>query len=931
MKNKNRYWIIGLIIIIGIITTSFKSIVYFITDLKWFSEVNFISAFLTKIKSELLIGIPLFLVLMFLLYYYIKKVFNSVNRDIVDISKIRRKKNIFMFLASVIVSLFLTKSMTSTLWLKILEAINSKNFNITDPIFNNDISFYVFKLPLINIIIGILINVLVIMLIINVATNFIGRLGKTFNNIREEESYNKNFNMSIDKKVIVNIIKQISVLGSILLILFGIKIYLSSFDILYSQRGRVFGAAYTDVVVNLNIYRIMAILCIISSITFFYGARKKSIKIALSLPVLVIVISLVGSLTAGAVEKFVVEPDQLSKESKYFLNNIKYTQYAYGLDKVKELDFEANNNISKKDIENNIEVIENIRINDNSPLRQVYNKLQGIRPYYVFNNVDIDRYYINGQYKQAYLSARELDQNLLNEQAKTWVNQYLKYTHGYGIALSPVNKVTSQGQPEMLIKNIPPVTDTNLKVNRPEIYFGEKTNDYVIVNTEEKEFDYPSGSDNVECEYEGTAGINMSFMNKLLFSIREGNYKLLISNNIDNNSKIIINRNIIERVKTIAPFLSYEEDPYIVLNQENGKLYWIIDAFTMSSKFPYSMPFGDYDINYISNSVKVVVDAYNGKTDFYIVDKTDPVIMTYNDIFKGLFKNVEDMPKGLKSHIRYSRQMFNIQAEMYRAYHMENSTVFFGKEDYWDFSKQKYQLEEKIVEPNYYMFKLPNEDNIEFLLTIPFTPQNKDNMSAMLIARNDGENYGELLLYRFPKNKTVKGTALIESKIDQNTTISSQLTLWSREGSRVLRGNTLIIPIEDSLLYVEPIYLQSDTQSNFPEMKMVVVAYDDKIVMESTLDKALNKLLGDIYSDNFDKEDEEGSEIEDDKNNTNNNYLINKANKLLLEANNALKDTNWTLYGEKMKELEQILKQLESNVVNVEETDSNINNQNDNN
>ncbi|HBB27865.1 MAG TPA: UPF0182 family protein, partial [Clostridiales bacterium] len=552
-------------------------------------------------------------------------------------------------------------------------------------------------------------------------------------------------------------------------------------------------------------------------------------------------------------------------------------------------------------------VIENIRINDKAPLNKVYNKLQGIRPYYTFNDVDIDRYVIDGQYKQVYLSARELDQSLLNEQAKTWINQYLKYTHGYGVALSQVNKVTSQGQPELLLKDIPPTTNTDLNITRPEIYFGEKTNDYIIVNTDEKEFDYPSGSDNVEAIYEGDAGIPLNFMNKLLFSIREGSYKMLISNNINSDSRIIINRNILDRVKKIAPFISYDNDPYIVINQEDGKLYWIIEGFTMSSRYPYSQPIAESNINYIRNSVKVVVDAYNGDTDFYIVDETDPIIMTYNDIFKDLFKSIDEMPDGIKSHIRYSQEMFNIQAEMYRTYHMENSTVFFGREDTWDISKEKYLDKEQKVEPNYYMFKLPEEDDIEFLLTIPYTPQGKDNMSAMLVARNDGDKYGELLLYKFPKNKTIKGTALIESKIDQDTEISSQLTLWSQKGSNVLRGNTLIIPIEDSLLYVEPIYLQSDTQSNFPEMKMVIVVYGDKIVMEPTLEKALDEVLGEIYT----PKDQNNQGIDNSGvDNKSVEELIKQANDIFVDANNALKNGSWAEYGEKLNNLEKILNQL---------------------
>ncbi|QSX05174.1 UPF0182 family protein [Sedimentibacter sp. zth1] len=928
MKNKSKFGIISISVLLVILLTSFGSILKFITNYLWFNEIGYIKAYLTKIKAELVIGVPLFTILFLIFFFFIKKLMKrNMNSDkMIEITKNKKRANLFIALGSVAISFFFTMGVTSKLWLEILQFFNSQSFNVLDPIFNNDLSFYIFKLPLINTVVGIIINVLFLMIILSVVFNLINGAGKKFKDISQEftgqgtgGASNIDFSKFANKSTFQRIINQVSFLGFFLLILFGAKIFLSTFDLLYSPRGRVFGAGYTDIAVTLNVYRIMAVLCIISAFTFFYGSRKKNLKIALVVPVVVIAVSIFGSMAAGVVEKFVVEPDQLSKESKYLLNNIKYTQLAYGLDNVEELDFDVDDSLTKEQIENNKEVIENIRINDKAPLNQVYNKLQGIRPYYVFNDVDIDRYYIDGKYKQVYLSSRELDQSLLNDQAKTWINQYLKYTHGYGIALSQVNKVTPQGQPELLIKDIPPVSNTDLEITRPEIYFGEKTNDYVIVNTDENEFDYPAGSDNVETKYEGTAGINLTFMNKLLFSIRQGSYKLLISNNINKESKIVINRNIIKRVQEIAPFLSFENDPYVVINKDDGKLYWIIDGFTMTNRYPYSQPISDSKINYLRNSVKVVVDAYNGDTDFYIVDESDPIVMTYNEIFKELFKPMSEMPDEIKSHIRYSKEMFNIQADLYRTYHMENPTVFFGREDNWDISKQKYMAGEEKVIPNYYMFKLPGEEEIEFLLTIPYTPQAKDNMSAMLVARNDGENYGELLLYKFPKNKTIQGTALIESKIDQDTEISSQLTLWSQKGSNVLRGNTLVIPIQNSLLYVEPIYMQADTQSNFPEMKMVIVAYNDKIVMESTLDKALDKILGSIYSENFNPQEPIVDNGTEDKTIE---QLVKQSNTLFVEADNALKSGDWALYGEKINLLENTLKKL-NQIIGVDETKTN--------
>ncbi|HHZ02195.1 MAG TPA: UPF0182 family protein, partial [Tissierellia bacterium] len=836
---------------------------------------------------------------------------------------LNKKINLYIRLITIGFGLIITSNIVSNMWFEILQYIHGGDFNISDPIFNNDISFYVFKLPLINTAVNSIISLLFLLIVVTVL--FYGYLAmkdsfknmsQQFENIHQFPRQHIDLSGILNKKFIERIITQLSFMGVLIFIFLGIRNALRCYELLYSQLGRVFGAGYTDINITLNLYRILAVGCFIAAITFFIGARKRNLKLALSLPAILIFISILGTIIAGGVEKFIVEPDQLSKETKYMEYSIKYTQNAYKLNNVKTIEFPAKDDLTIEDIRNNPEVIDNIRINDQEPLIQVYNQLQGIRPYYVFHDIDVDRYVIDGVYKQVFLSARELDQARLNEQARTWVNQYLKYTHGYGIAVSTVNNVTPQGQPEIFVRNIPPTTDTDFKIERPEIYFGERTNNYVIVNTDEKEFDYPSGADNVETTYEGDAGINLSFLNRLLFSIREGSYRILISNNIDSNSKILINRNIVQRVHTIAPFLYYDPDAYIVVNQDDGKMYWIIEGFTASDRYPYSYPtdlfIPGWNVNYIRNSVKVVVDAYNGSVDFYIADEEDPIINAYDKIFTDLLKPMSEMPEGLQNHIKYSQKLFDIQTDMYRLYHIVNPTVFFGREDYWDVAKEKYMNQgEEPAGSSYLMFKLPDEENVEFLLTTQYTPQNKDNMIALFAARNDGENYGELVLYEFPKTKTIPGPSMIETKIDQDTEISSQLTLWSQMGSTVLRGNTVVIPIEESLLYVEPIYLKSDTDSNFPEMKMVVVSIGDKILMEPTLDRAIEKLFG------VSEQRPERPIVETEYDDTNINNLINKAQEVFNDANEASKNGNWAEYGKKLNELEKILNQL-NNLINGE-------------
>jgi uncharacterized membrane protein (UPF0182 family) len=539
MKKKGRLFVFGVLALLFLLINSFTGIVKFATDYLWFKEVGYTETFLTKIKAQAVIGVPIFIILTILLYIFIKRLKKKYDEES-EIINVNKKVNLVIKLISGGASLFLTLNITSSMWFQILQYINSVDFGTKDPVFNNEVSFYVFKMPLINTVISFLISVLFLMAAAIVLFNGylalkegIKNVSEQFEDIRQFPRQQIDFNKVLNKKFAERIINQLSIIGFLLFLLLGTKYVLRCYDLLYSRLGRVFGAGYTDINITLNLYRVLAVGCMLAAATFFAGARKRKLKTALALPAALIIISILGTSLGWGVEKFIVEPDQLSKETVYMQYSIESTQKAYGLDNVKTIQFPANDNLTIEDIENNPEVIENIRINDQEPLIQVYNQLQGIRPYYVFYDVDVDRYVIDGDYKQVFLSARELDQDRLNVQARTWVNQYLKYTHGYGITVSTVNSVTPQGQPEILVRNIPPTTETDFNIQRPEIYFGEKTNNYIIVNTDEMEFDYPSGADNVETTYEGKAGINLSFFKRLLFSIREGSYRMLISKNIE--------------------------------------------------------------------------------------------------------------------------------------------------------------------------------------------------------------------------------------------------------------------------------------------------------------------------------------------------------------------------------------------------------------
>ncbi|MGB9847022.1 MAG: UPF0182 family protein, partial [Desulfotomaculales bacterium] len=514
------------------------------------------------------------------------------------------------------------------------------------------------------------------------------------------------------------------------------------------------------------------------------------VMFALSVALLVIYPSLL--------QKLVVIPNEMEREKPYIENNIKMTRIAYDLNTVEKKSFPAGKTITAQDLQENEDTVKNIRLWDYRPLQQTYSQLQEMRTYYEFKDVDVDRYTVDGHYRQVMLSARELNVNSLPE-AKTWVNQHLKYTHGYGIAMSPVNEVTSEGLPEFFIKDIPPVTRTNLKVERPEIYFGELTNQYVLVNTRSQEFDYPVGEENAWSTYQGKSGVQInSLFRRVIFAVAFHDYKLLLAGDVTNESQVLYYRNIVERARKVAPFLLYDGDPYIVLSE--GKLYWILDAYTVSNMFPYAEPFQE-DLNYIRNAVKVVIDAYTGQVSFYAILPDEPVLKAYEKIFPGLFLPFEKMPADLKNHIRYPEDLFTIQAKKYAVYHMEDYRVFYNKEDKWNLPSELFGAEEQTMEPYYTIVHLPGEERPEFIQIMPFTPQNKKNMIAWLAGRSDGSDYGKLFVYEFPKQELVYGPMQIEARINQDTLISQQITLWDQGGSRVIRGNLLVVPIKDALLY----------------------------------------------------------------------------------------------------------------------------------
>lgn len=932
---------VGIIIAIGalvVVFGFFGTIVNFLVDLSWFKEIGYTDTFIKMVFSKLTVGIPIFVAFYILLTIYLKilnkKYYETV--DIVPDKDAEKISNRIRNIAVVIVVILSAFSISSIFWMDILKFMNSTVFGISDPIFNKDISFYVFKLPLINNLFALTLNALLVLVMISVVylvilmgqnppvreeyTGTDDNVRDMYPGLRTQASRNKLIDLGLS--IIIKI-------GVAFFIILSMKNVLATYDLLYSSRGAIFGAGYTDVNVTLWVYRIKAVVSTVIAVVLLFGRKSENKKkLALGGVSVLVITTLLGAGAELAVQNFFVSPDELSKERPYIQNVIKYTNLAYGLDKVQIKDYAVDQNLTVDDILNNKETITNISLNDYRPTKEAFNQLQGLRGYYNFNDVDIDRYILDGKLTQVFLSIREIDKTKLTSNAQTWVNTKLKYTHGYGGTVAPVNQLNPSGQPNMILKNVPVSTDVKeLELTKPQVYFGELTDDYVIVNANEMEFDYPKGDSNEMTTYDGQAGIKLNFANRLLFAVKEGDLKLLISGGIKSDSKILINRNVRERVRKIAPFIMFDENPYAVI--ANGRVHYIIDGYTTTKYYPYAEPFDEASgSNYIRNSVKAVVDAYDGTVELYIADESDPLIQTYSDIFPGLLNEMSEMPDFVKAHIRYPQIMFDVQAKMYATYHMSNPDVFYNREDQWDIPMETYEGETIQMESLYFTFKLPSEEKAEFVLSVPYTPKQKQNMTAFMVARNDGEHYGEIVLYRFPKDKSIIGPQQMEAKISNNDVISRDLSLWDTRGSQVLRGHILTIPIESSILYVEPLYIRADSEKAIPEVKRIIVGYNDKIVMEETLDKALEKIFG-KPSDSSQVlagsvVDEDGNPVESLEGEAtgtpdaavtpvpSDSDPITYANQLYNEAQEALRNGSLSEYEAKINELGKVLSQLKA-------------------
>ena len=803
-------------------------------------------------------------------------------------------------------SLFLGAG-ASQLWEQVLLFLNQQSFGVTDPVFQADVSRYVFGLPLYRLFVSwgfqLVIFTSLIIILFFVAT---GALQLRQGRLPEVSSGAK---------------AHLSVLLAFIAILKAFAYRLDSMELLYSPRGKVFGASYTDVIAHLPALNLLILISLFGAVLLLVNIKRRGWLLpATAISLWLAVSIIVGGLVPAAIQRFRVVPDELNKELPYVENHIDYTRLAYGLDSIEEKSFAASADLSQNDISNNKQTVDNIRLWDPTVLAETYSQLQEIRAYYALQEVDVDRYRINGELTQVMVAARELDQT--NLPAVGWVNERLQYTHGFGVVFSPANNVASQGQPDFYVKGVPATTTVSeLEVEQPRIYFGESADsvEYVVVNSLQDEVDYPlstEGQSVAYTNYSGDGGVGIgSFFRRLGFALRYSELNLLISNQLSDDSKLIMERNIVSRVKKAAPFLYTDNDPYLALI--DGNLFWIIDMYTVSDKYPYAQPADTRRINensglpvnfnYLRNSVKAVVNAYDGTMNFYVVDENDPIMTAYNDIFPDLFSPKSEMSSELLDHIRYPEDLFTIQSDMYRDYHMTDPRVFYADEDPWVIPSDSSttprvatlrgeftEIGFKPMLPYYLLMSLPGETDLSYLIFQPFNPENRPNMQSFLVADADPENYGQLIDFRLPKGEFVDGPSQVATRINQDPDISQIFTLLDQQGSSVIKGNLFVVPINQSILYYQPIYLQGE-QNPLPEFKFVVVVFQDRIIMSETLSEALASIFGDVEID-YDLEESEGESPLD---------LLAKATIAFEQAQEQLQKGNLGKYQELIEQAQQ--------------------------
>jgi uncharacterized protein len=901
MLRKNR--LVVILIASALILPFLGSLLSFYTDWLFFAETGFTSVFTTNLTAKLASGFGFGV--FFLVFGLVNMHFANhatfpamgafpVGGNLYQLKKEDGSRIVspLSILACVVLAFF-AGNWGAVQWQNVLLFSNKVTVGTLDPVLGKDIGFYLFSLPLLEQLNGFAAFAVLASAVLSVAVYYLrGGISLTARG------------PVIDQKVR----KHLALLAGLFSLTLAAGFCLDGYHLLLSGNSSFQGAGYADVNARLLTYRLLTFLTPVAGIVFAAGLWKGAWKLVVAPALLVFAVYGVGiALYPGMLQKFKVAPNELDLETPYIENTIKFTRLGYGLDKIEAIPFDVDTKLSPTDVANNEATIKNIRLWDHEPLLKTFGQLQQIRTYYKFHDVDNDRYLVNGQYTQVMLSPRELSYGDLP--SRNWINERLIFTHGNGFTMGPVSRITKEGLPEFFVKDIPPVSLADIKVTRPEIYYGELSNDYVIVGTKVPEFSYPTATGNINTTYAGKGGVPVgSLARKALFAARFKSEKILLTSDITDKSRVLYYRNINERVRVLAPFLRFDSDPYMVVTKA-GRLSWIIDAYTFSDRFPYSKPLRD-GVNYLRNSVKVTVDAYDGTVAFYISDPDEIMAKVYSRIYPGLFKPLSAMPADLREHVRYPHQYLALQAAIFGAYHMTDPKVFYNKENLWEIPV----LGEKPMEPYYTVMKLPGEKKEEYILLLPFTPSKRDNLAAWLTARCDGANYGKILAYTFPRDRLIYGPKQIDARINQDAFISQQLTLWSQRGSEVIRGSMLVIPIEKSLLYVQPLFLTAD-KGGLPELRRVIVAFGDQVVMEETLELALQKIFGGkLPAARGAQPAPAGAPVGTAPSGApvqgGSTGLAKEAMAVFERAVNLQRQGNWAGYGEELRKLQQILQRM---------------------
>jgi uncharacterized membrane protein (UPF0182 family) len=873
----------------------------FYTDWLWFQEVGFERVFLRSITVRAVVtaltGVIAFAILATNLVLAGRRLrprrIMIVSQEgpqavVIDPARIRPLALLAAAAVSVAIGLY-----AGARWETWLYFWYGTPFGHADPILGRDVGFYVFTLPLLELVHGVLLFTLFLSAVVAIGGYvFGGELGM---------DAARGFHGS------PSAVRHVALLAVALLLVLAFGAWLRIAQLLTNPSGIVFGATYVDVYARMPALRVLiAAALVAAALAVWQSVATRRFRPIFFAAGLYLIVAIGGAAYAFVIQRFVVAPNEQVRETPFIVHNIHATRAAFRLDRVEERGLSGDARLTRADLDRNAATIDNVPLWNERPLLDTFSQIQEIRTYYDFVAVDNDRYTINGQYRQIMLSARELNSESLP--SRTWINERLTFTHGYGLTLGPVNEVTPEGLPVLFVRDLPLESNVDLKVTQPAIYYGELANDHVFVKTGTEEFDYPRGDDNVFAVYTGDGGVPLSnLFRRLMFAIRFRSTDTFFSPNLTTQSRVMLNRRIADRVRRIAPFLTYDPDPYLTIS--DGRLVWMQDVYMTSSRYPYSSSAGG--VNYIRNAVKVTIDAYHGKTTFHLLDASDPIAATVGKMFPGLLQPLESMPEDLRSRLRYPQQIFAAQASMFATFHMLNPAVFYNREDQWEIPAFDVDGKAQRMHPYYTIMRLPGEANPEYIQMLPFTPRQKDNLAAWMVARSDGDNYGRLAVFQFPKQTVIFGPRQIAARISQDQAIAPQITLWNQQGSEVIQGTLLVIPIEESLIYIRPLYLRSSGGS-IPELKRVIVAYQNQIVMEETLAASLARLFpGDglpravtTPAAAGEAPPETAPEAGDVSS------LAAQARTHYQRALQAQRDGNWALYGEEIKRLGEVLEKM---------------------